>query len=121
MADTGFRGPKKILAAARYSLQGLAAAYRYESSFRLEIYVLLVLLPLALWLGDNRLERWLLIACLLPVLVAELLNSAVEAAVDCVHPERHELIGRAKDLGSAAVFVCQLGAGMTWLVVLWPN
>ena len=115
------RGPQGVWKALVWSIQGLVAAFRVESSFRLEVYLVLVLGPLGLWLGDNPLERALLVGCLLLVLSAELLNSALEAIVDKVSPEFHEFAGRAKDMGSAAVFVLMLNVVLCWALVLWPR
>ncbi|MDW8478998.1 MAG: diacylglycerol kinase [Xanthomonadales bacterium] len=112
------RGPREVWRALRCSLAGLAAAWRHESSFRLEVWLLLPLLPLALWLGEDGVERALLLGSLLLVLAAELLNSALETVLERIGPERHELAGRAKDMGSAAVFVLMLNALAVWLLVL---
>ncbi len=122
--DTGNhwpRGPLGVVKAARWSLKGLAAAWRHESSFRLEVYLVAVLAPLGLWLGQNALERVLLVGCLLLVLAAELLNSAVEAVIERFGPEHHELAGRAKDMGSAAVFVLMLNVALVWGLLLAPR
>lgn len=124
MADiTGHRprGPRRVMMAARWSMQGLAAAWRHESSFRLEIYLLAVLAPLALWLGGDGVERALLLGPLLLVPAAELLNSAVETVIERFGPEHHELAGRAKDMGSAAVFVLMLNVLACWGLVLGPR
>jgi diacylglycerol kinase (ATP) len=115
------RGPQGVWKALVWSIKGLVAAFRVESSFRLEVYLVLVLGPLGLWLGGNPLERALLVGCLLLVLSAELLNSALEAIVDKVSPEFHEFAGRAKDMGSAAVFVLMLNVVLCWALVLWPR
>ncbi|MEL1265585.1 diacylglycerol kinase [Pseudoxanthomonas putridarboris] len=124
MADeTGHlpRGPGRILKAAVWSLQGLRAAWLHESSFRLEVYLLAVLVPLALWLGQDGLERALMIGSCLLVLAAELLNSAVEAVIERYGPEHHELAGRAKDMGSAAVFVLMMNVLLCWALILAPR
>ena len=124
MADeTGHlpRRPGRVLKAAQWSLQGLHAAWRHESSFRLEVYLFVVLAPLALWLGDNGLERALLVGSMLLVLSAELLNSAIEAVIERYGPEHHELAGRAKDMGSAAVFVLMMNVLLAWALVLGPR
>lgn len=123
MADeTGHfpRGPGRILKATVWSLQGLRAAWMHESSFRLEVYLLVVMAPLALWLGQSGLERALMIGSCLLVLAAELLNSAIEAVIERYGPEHHELAGRAKDMGSAAVFLADINAAACWLLILWP-
>src|SRR5690606_23565513 len=102
------RGPRRVLKATVWSLQGLRAAWLHESSFRLEVCLFLVLAPCAWWLGADGVERALLIGSLLLVLALELLNSAVEAVIERYGAEHHELAGRAKDMGSAAVFVSML-------------
>ncbi|MHC9086830.1 diacylglycerol kinase [Luteimonas sp. RIT-PG2_3] len=124
MADqTGHlpRGPARILLATRWSWQGLCAAWRHESSFRLEVYLLAVMAPLALWLGSDGVERALLLGSCLLVLSAELLNSAVEAVIERYGPEHHELAGRAKDMGSAAVFVLMMNVLLVWGLILLPR
>lgn len=102
-------------------MKGLRAAWTHEASFRLEVYLLVVLFPLGLWLGNDAIERVLLCGCMLPVLAMELINSAVETVVDKVSPEFHVLAGRAKDLGSAAVFALLVNVGVCWVLVLWPR
>lgn len=110
-----------MLQALRYSLQGLRAAWQFESSFRMELYVFAVLAPCALWLGADAIERVLLLGALVLVLVVELLNGAVEAIVDKTTPEYNELAGRSKDMGSAAVFLCMLNAVAVWTLILAPR
>jgi diacylglycerol kinase (ATP) len=121
MADeTGHlpRGPARMFKAAVWSFQGLRAAWLYESSFRLEVYLFLVLAPLGWWLGETAVERALLIGSCLLVLSAELLNSAIEAVIERYGPEFHELAGRAKDMGSAAVFVLMMNVLLVWGAIL---
>ena len=110
-----------MLKAARWSLQGLAAAWLHESSFRLEVYLFVVLAPLAWWFGQTPVEQVLLIGSMLLVLSIELLNSAIEAVIERYGPEFHELAGRAKDMGSAAVFVMMANVVLTWAVILGPR
>ena len=119
MGKPGKTGFSRIAAAARYSARGLMACWRNEAAFRQEILACLVLIPLGLWLGEGGLERALLAGSLLLVLVVEVINSAIEAVVDRVGPERHELSGRAKDLGSAAVLLALLNVCLVWGLVLW--
>lgn len=124
MADeTGHlpRRPARVLKAAVWSLQGLAAAWYHESSFRLEAYLFVILAPLAWWLGADAVERVLLVAPMVLVLVVELLNSAIEAVIERYGAEHHELAGRAKDMGSAAVFLSMLLVLFTWGVLLGPR
>jgi diacylglycerol kinase (ATP) len=117
----GNTGIGRIIRAAIYSSQGLAAAWRHEAAFRQELVVTLVLLPAAFWLGRNALERTLLIAVCILVLIVELLNSAIEAAIDRHGEARHELSGRAKDLGSAAVLFSLLLVALVWSTVAWQR
>lgn len=104
-----------------WSLQGLQAAWLYESSFRLEVYLFAVLAPLGVWLGQTPVERVLLVGSLMLVLGVELLNSAIEAVIERYGDEFHELAGRAKDMGSAAVFVMMLNVLLTWCLLLAPR
>lgn len=115
------RGPGRILKATIWSWQGLRAAWLHESSFRLEVCLLVVAVPLALWLGDSGLERAVMIGSCLLVLAAELLNSAIEAVIERYGPEHHELAGRAKDMGSAAVFVLMMNVLVCWGLILVPR
>lgn len=115
------RGPRRIFKATQWSLQGLRAAWLHESSFRLEVYLFVVLAPLALWLGETSVERILLIGSMLLVLSIELLNSAVEAVIERYGAEHHELAGRAKDMGSAAVFVLMMNVLLCWGLILGPR
>ena len=98
--------------------EGLGAAFRHEDAFRQEVIAALLLLPLALWLGDSGVERALMVFPVLLVLVVELLNSAVEATVDRISLENHALAKRAKDIGSAAVMVSLLNLLLVWVLVL---
>lgn len=119
MASSGNTGIKRIIKAGQYSWQGVCAAYRNEEAFRQEVWILAVAVPLALWIGEDGLERALLIGSILLLLIVELLNSAVEAVVDRIGSEHHELAGRAKDMGSAAVTIAILNAIVLWLVMLF--
>ncbi|GAB3026758.1 MULTISPECIES: diacylglycerol kinase [Oleiagrimonas] len=121
MASTESRGPRQIWKAFTWSAKGLSAAYRHEASFRLELYLSLVLIPLGLWLGNGAVEKILLAGTPLMVMSAELLNSGIEAVVDKVSPEFHELAGRAKDMGSAAVFLLMLLVALCWGLLLGPR
>ena len=110
---------QRIVDATRVSLEGVAAAARHERAFRLELAALAVAAPLGWWLGDNGVERALLIASVLLVLIVELVNSAIEATVDRISLERHDLAKRAKDLGSAAVMLSIVNAALVWLLTLF--
>ncbi len=111
----------RLAGAVRYSLAGLKAALRHEAAFRQEVALAVVAVPLAIWLGDGGAERALLVGSWWLVLIVEVLNSAIEAVVDRVGTERHELAGRAKDLGSAAVFLSILLALTTWGLILFAK
>jgi len=121
MPAEGFRGPRQVWNAFRWSIKGLRAAWRHEASFRLEAMLAVVLIPLGLWLGEGGVEKLLLVLAPLLVLSAELLNSAIEAVVDKVSPDFNELAGRAKDMGSAAVFVLLVLVALSWGLILLPR
>jgi diacylglycerol kinase (ATP) len=121
MASTESRGPRQIYRALVWSLKGLRAGWRHEASFRLETCLAVVLIPLGLWLGQGGVEKLLLAGTPLLVLSAELLNSAIEAVVDRISPEHSEMAGRAKDMGSAAVFLLMLLVLLAWGLVLGPR
>ncbi|MBW3698581.1 diacylglycerol kinase [Vibrio sp. T187] len=114
--NTGF---KRLYKAAGFSWQGLTAAFKNEAAFRQELCLAAVLIPLAFYLDVSQVERILMIAAIVLIMVVELINTAIEAVVDRIGSERHELAGVAKDTGSAAVFVCMLLAGYVWLEVLF--
>ncbi len=121
MAYQDAKGLKRIINAFGYSLKGFRACFRHEEAFRQEVFVLIPLLPLGIWLGNNGVERALLVGSLLIVPLTELLNSAIEAVVDRIGQERHTLSGRAKDIGSAAVFLSIALALSAWFLVLLPR
>jgi diacylglycerol kinase (ATP) len=108
----------RVLNATGYSWAGLVAAFRYESAFRQEIFLAVLLIPLALVLGETGIERALMVGAVLLVLIVELLNSALEAAVDRISLDHHLLIKRAKDMGSAAVMIALVNALIVWVLVL---
>lgn len=118
MAEGGSKGVRRLIRATGYSVAGFRACFRHEEAFRQEVVSVVILIPLALWLGESGTDRALLLAAVLLVPLVELLNSAVEAAVDRMGPEHHELSGRAKDIGSAAVFLAIVIAAAVWLLVL---
>lgn len=115
------RSPFRAWQAFLWSMQGLRSTWKVESSFRLEVYLFVVLAPLATWLGRDGVERALLVGSMLLVLVVEVLNSALEAVVDRWGREHHELAGRAKDMGSAAVFLADLNVLACWGFILLPR
>jgi diacylglycerol kinase (ATP) len=114
----GKTGLRRILNAAGYSWAGLTAAFQHENAFRQEVFLALVLIPLALFLGETGIERGLMIGAVLIVLIVELLNSAIEAAVDRISLENHQLIKRAKDMGSAAVMIALINVVVIWTLLL---
>lgn len=119
MSKPGNKGFRRLILATRFSAQGLAHAWRHETAFRQELILTLAMTPVALWLGRTGYERLLLLGSCLVVLIVELLNSAIEATVDRVGDEHHELSGRAKDLGSAAVFISLVMVAIVWSSVAW--
>ncbi len=118
MANQSAKGMKRLINACFYSAAGYKAVWRHEEAFRQEVLLLAVTTPLAVVLGETAVERVLLIGSVVLVLLVELLNSAVEAAIDRIGPEHHELSGRAKDIGSAAVTTSLLWAAATGLLML---
>lgn len=118
MNKSGATGLTRIVNAAGYSLQGLWAALKYESAFRQELFLVVILVPAAFWAGNTAVEYGMLIGSLLMVLIVELLNSAIEAVVDRVGNEHHDLAGRAKDMGSAAVMLSLLLVCGVWGLIL---
>lgn len=117
----GKKGLRRIINAAGYSVNGFRIAWKHEAAFREELLLCLVLVPVALWLDVSVLERIALVGSLGLLLVVELLNTAIENAIDRIGPEHHKLSGRAKDLGSSAVFVMLMLAGFVWVSILWAH
>lgn len=115
----GKTGLRRVWNALHYSLDGLRAAWRHEDAFRQESLLALFLVPAALWLGETGVAKAMLVASLALVLLAELLNSAVEATVDRISLENHQLAKRAKDIGSAAVLVSLCNVLLVWGLVLF--
>ncbi len=121
MANQNAKGWRRLVNAWHFSQKGFKAAYQHEEAFRQEVWALLPLLPLSLWLGGTPVERALLLGSLLLVPIVELLNSAIETNVDRVGLEHHELSGRAKDIASAAVFLVIVFAASVWALILVPR
>jgi diacylglycerol kinase (ATP) len=118
----GGTGVVHLVRAFRYSMAGLRTTFVHESAFRQELLLCAIAMPLGIWLGRNAVERILLVGSLLLVLIVELVNTAIENAIDRVSLERHELAKRSKDAGSASVFVCLILAGFVWLqLVVLPR
>lgn len=121
MAKPGATGVTRIINATGYSMKGLKSAWINEAAFRQELMLILLLMPLAFWIGDT-LEQILLLVCISwLVVIVEVLNSAVEAVVDRIGSEHHELSGRAKDLGSAAVFIALALNALVWGALVGRN
>jgi len=108
----------RIIAATRYSWRGLHQGWRTQAALRYECYILLIAIPVAWWIGETTVERALLVGSCLLVIVVEVINSAIETVVDRIGSDLHELSGRAKDLGSAAVFCSIVLAAVIWFM-LW--
>ena len=104
-----------------WSATGIKTAWKNELAFRVEAIIIAIMAPVGLWLGETAAERALLLISALLILIIELLNSALEAAVDRIGLERHELSGRAKDMGSAAAFISMLTAGIVWALVAYER
>ncbi|MDO9205923.1 diacylglycerol kinase [Methylotenera sp.] len=115
----GKTGIRRLMNAFGYSLEGFKAAFKHEDAFRQEVFLAIVLIPLAVYLGKTPIERAMMIASVLLVLIVELLNSAIEAAVDHTSTEHHALAKRAKDIGSAAVFIALTIVVSVWGLVLF--
>ena len=118
MAYSGNKGITRLLKAGQFSWQGISAAYKHEEAFRQEVWVSLLGIPLAIWWGDTGVEKAFMIGSLLLLMIVELLNSAIEAVVDRIGMERHELAGRAKDMGSAAVTIAIINTVLVWFFML---
>lgn len=118
MSAKGSGGIQRLYKATLFSLQGLRVAFRNETAFRLEVVLSIFLIPLGLWLGDNGIERALLVGSILLVMIVELINSGIEAVVDRIGGEHHELSGIAKDVGSAAVLIALVNVLVVWVLVL---
>ncbi len=119
MAYSGNTGLTRIIKAGIFSWQGFKAAYKHEEAFRQEFWLAIVLIPVALYVGQNGIEMALLIGSVLLLLLVEILNSAIEAVVDRFGGEQHELSGRAKDMGSSAVFLAIVIVVVTWVLVIF--
>jgi|TARA_R110002074_G_scaffold54746_1_gene136337 diacylglycerol kinase (ATP) len=118
MAGQNLKGIARLTAAWKNSVAGLKACWIHEEAFRQEVVISFIGIPLGLYLGETAIERILLIGSLLLLMIIELLNSAVEAAIDRIGLEHHELSGRAKDIASAAVLLGVVLTAMTWLLIL---
>jgi diacylglycerol kinase (ATP) len=115
----GATGIRRLVNALGYSLAGLRGAFQHEDSFRQELLMASILIPAAFFLGETKIEVVLLTASVLIVLIVELVNSALEATVDRISTELHALAKRAKDIGSAAVFLSLINLATIWVLVLF--
>ncbi len=113
------KGLRRLVNAMRWTVLGFRSTYKHEEAFRQEVWLCLVMIPLGLWLGETGVERALLVGPLLIVLIVELMNSAIESVVDRISTDHHKLSGRAKDQGSAAVFVSLALVATSWVLVLF--
>jgi diacylglycerol kinase (ATP) len=114
----GKTGIKRLANAFTYSVAGTLAAFKHEDAFRQEVILSVVLIPLAIYLGQTAIEQALMIASILLIIIVELLNSSLEATVDRISVKRHKLSKRAKDIGSAAVFFSLVNAAVIWFLIL---
>ena len=114
----GKTGLRRLFNAFGYSLAGFRAAYKHEDAFRQEVLLAIILIPLALWLPGSGIGKALMVGSVLLVIIVELLNSAIEATVDRISLENHDLAKRAKDIGSSAVLVSLVNVGVVWGLVL---
>ena len=121
MTKPGETGIRRIISATGYSAKGFRAAWKHEAAFRQELVLAVLLVPVAIWLGRSIVEQAMLIGVCLLVLIVELLNSAIETAIDRIGSEQHELSGRAKDIGSAAVFVSLFLVVIVWSAIAWER
>lgn len=121
MAKPGNTGFRRVVNATFYSVAGLRTAWRTEAAFRQECVAVVVLIPIAVWLGQSAAQRALLLCSCVLVLIVELVNTAIELVVDRVGTDHHELSGRAKDVGSAAVFTSIALAMLVWVLVAWER
>jgi diacylglycerol kinase (ATP) len=117
----GKTGLRRLINACGYSLHGFSSAFRHEGAFRQECLLAALLIPIALWLDVSALSKAIMIFSVLLVLIVELLNSAIEAAVDRVSLDHHSLSKRAKDIASAAVFLSLVNVLLVWAVILWTR
>ena len=121
MAKPGNTGFRRVVNATFYSVAGLRTAWRTEAAFRQECVAVVVLIPIGVWLGQSAVQRALLLCSCVFVLIVELVNTAIELVVDRVGTDHHELSGRAKDVGSAAVFTSIALAILVWGLVAWER
>ena len=115
----GKTGLKRLIDAFGYSIEGFKSAFKNEDAFRQELILAIILIPTGILIGENGFQKALLVSSILAVLIVELLNSGIEATVDRISLEKNSLAKRAKDIGSAAVFLTIVNAMLTWLIILF--
>ena len=115
----GKTGLKRLINAFGYSIEGFKSAFKNEDAFRQELILAIILIPTGILIGENGFQKALLVSSILAVLIVELLNSGIEATVDRISLEKNSLTKRAKDIGSAAVFLTIVNAILTWLIILF--
>ena len=121
MANAQHKGLKRIYSAFFYSMSGFVATWKHEEAFRQEMILAVILFPTAFWLGENAIQISLLVLTIFIVLITELLNTGVEVTIDCISGERHKLSKRAKDIGSAAVFVSLAALVTVWGLIIYQR
>ena len=121
MAKPGKTGLSRIVDASKYSWLGYKSGFKYEAAFRQELFLAVFLVPAAIYFSENSLELAVLLGSLFLVLIVVLLNSGIEAIVDRVSDDYHELSGRAKDLGAAAVMTALINVIVIWAVIFIPK
>lgn len=121
MGSKNHTGIKRIIYAAGYSMAGLFSTFKQEAAFRQEVALFTLMIPLSFWIGDNAIEKALLIGSCFIVMITELLNSAIETVVDRISEKHHELSKQAKDMGSAAVLLSLMLTGIVWGFIVFEN
>ena len=117
----GNKGIRRIINAFFFSLAGFRACFRTEEAFRQEIYLTALMVPAAFWIGDTNVEQIVLLGSVVLVLICEMMNTAIERAIDRISTEKHELSKEAKDMGSAIVFMALVFCGFTWMMIAVPK
>ena len=120
-APEGNTGVKRIINAFFFSLDGFKACFRTEEAFRQEIYLTALMVPTAFWIGDTNVEQIVLLGSVVLVLITEMINTAIERAIDRISTDKHELSKEAKDMGSAVVFMALVFCAFTWLMIAIPK
>jgi diacylglycerol kinase (ATP) len=115
------KGLRRLVNAFKFSLAGFKACFRTEEAFRQEIYLTALMVPAAFWIGDTNVEQIVLLGSVVIVLIAEMLNTAIERAIDRISYDKHELSKEAKDMGSAVVFMALVFCGFTWIMIAIPK